>query len=47
MIPMLIARAGRDEVPLLNEALDRFTAKALAANAPLTVINHPAGVAWL
>lgn len=44
MIPMLIARAGRDEVPLLNEALDRFTAKALAANAPLTVINHPAGV---
>jgi len=44
MPPMLIARAGCDEVPMLNEALDRFTAKALAANAPITVINHPAGV---
>ena len=44
MIPMLIARAGRDEVPMLNEALDRFTAKALAVNAPITVINHPLGM---
>jgi acetyl esterase/lipase len=41
---MLIVRAGRDQIPLLNEALDRFTAKALAANAPITVINHPLGV---
>jgi len=44
MLPMLIARAGRDEVPMLNAALDRFAAKALAANAPITVINHPTGV---
>jgi acetyl esterase/lipase len=43
MIPMWIARAGRDEFPMLNDALDRFTAKALAVNAPITVINHPSG----
>jgi acetyl esterase/lipase len=44
MIPMLIARAGRDDVPMLNEALARFAAKALEANAPITVINHPLGL---
>jgi acetyl esterase/lipase len=43
MAPMLIVRAGRDEVPMLNEALDRFVSKALAVNAPITVINHPSG----
>jgi acetyl esterase/lipase len=44
LIPILIARAGRDEVPMLNEALARFTSRALAANAPITVINHPSGM---
>jgi acetyl esterase/lipase len=44
MIPMLIARAGRDGIPTLNEALARFTARALEANAPLSVINHPSGL---
>jgi acetyl esterase/lipase len=43
MIPMWIARAGRDEFPMLNEAVDRFAARALAVNAPITVINHPSG----
>jgi acetyl esterase/lipase len=43
MVPMLIARAGRDEVPMLNESLDRFVTRALAANAPITVINHHSG----
>ena len=43
IIPMWIARAGRDEFPMLNDALDRFTARALAVNAPITVINHPSG----
>lgn len=42
-IPMLIARAGRDDIPMLNEALARFTVRALEANAPITVINHPSG----
>ena len=43
LMPMLVIRAGRDEIPTLNDALDRFVAKALAANAPITVINHPVG----
>jgi len=43
MIPMWIARAGRDEFPMLNEAVDRFTARALVVNAPIAVINHPSG----
>jgi hypothetical protein len=42
--PLFIARAGRDAVPLLNDALDRFVAAAVAANAPLTLVNHPTGV---
>ena len=41
--PMLILRAGRDNVPFLNDALDRFVATALAENAPITVVNHPSG----
>jgi len=43
LMPMLIVRAGRDDIPTLNDALDRFVAKALAANAPITVMNHPTG----
>jgi hypothetical protein len=31
------------KIPTLNDALDRFAAKALAANAPITVTNNPAG----
>jgi AraC family transcriptional regulator len=42
-LPLFIARGGCDEVPQLNEALDRFIAHALAANLPLTIANHPAG----
>jgi acetyl esterase/lipase len=43
-LPVFIARAGLDQVPLLNDSLDRFVAAALASNAPLTLMNHPAGV---
>lgn len=42
-IPMFIARAGQDGVPGLNDAMDRFIAAALAANAPITAVNHPTG----
>lgn len=42
-VPMLVARAGQDQIPHLNETLDRFAAAALRANLPLTVINHPNG----
>ena len=41
--PLLVARAGRDDVPFLNESIDRFTAAALEANAPLTLLTHPTG----
>lgn len=40
-VPLFIARAGRDELPHLNETMDRFLAKALAANLPVTLVNHP------
>lgn len=42
--PMLIVRAGLDEMPGLNASLDRFVAKALERNRPITVVNHHAGV---
>jgi len=42
--PLFIARAGRDNIPLLNEGLDRFVARALEVNAPVTLINRPEGV---
>lgn len=41
--PLFVARAGRDAIPTLNERLDAFVARAIAANAPITVVNHPAG----
>jgi hypothetical protein len=42
-MPLFIARAGQDQMPGLNAALDRFVAQALSANLPLTVVNHPTG----
>jgi acetyl esterase/lipase len=39
--PLFIARAGRDEMPHLNETLDRFLVEALACNLPVTFANHP------
>lgn len=42
-VPLFLARAGRDEMPGLNAALDRFVTKALTRNLPLTLTNHPAG----
>lgn len=42
-LPLFIARGGCDEVPQLNEALDRFIAHALAANLPITLANHRTG----
>lgn len=42
--PLFLARAGQDQIPALNEALDRFVAEALKQNIPLTLANHPQGV---
>jgi len=43
MIPMFVSRAGQDEIPMLNDSIDRFVAAAIAANAPIAVMNHPFG----
>jgi hypothetical protein len=42
-VPLFIARAGRDQTPHLNQALDAFVAKALERNLPITLANHPTG----
>jgi dienelactone hydrolase len=39
-VPTFIVRAGLDQMPFLNAALDRFVNAALARNLPLTVVNH-------
>lgn len=41
--PLFVARAGRDELPRLNETLDRFVCEALRHNLPLTLVNHAEG----
>jgi hypothetical protein len=38
--PLLLVRAGRDEMAGLNASLDRFAAAALARNLPIIVTNH-------
>jgi hypothetical protein len=42
-LPLFLVRAGRDEMPGLNGALDQFVAEALAVNLPMTIINHASG----
>jgi len=42
--PMFIGRAGRDEVPTMDDSIDRFVKAALVKNIPLTLMNHPQGV---
>lgn len=41
-VPIFLARAGRDETPGLNAALDSFVAFALRRNMPLTLANYAA-----
>lgn len=38
-LPLFIARAGQDS-PELNETIDRFLAKAVSRNLPVTFVNH-------
>lgn len=40
-MPLFVVRAGRDETPHLNQALDLFVAAALRCNLPVTLVNHP------
>lgn len=44
LAPMFIARAGLDEVPAMNDSIDRFVREALSKNASIIVVNHPQGV---
>jgi acetyl esterase/lipase len=42
-MPLFVARAGQDEIPAMNDSIDRFVSAAIAANVPLTFMNHPMG----
>lgn len=42
-VPMLFVRAGREQWPGLNEALDKVVTHALARNLPVSLINHATG----
>lgn len=43
-LPMLVARAGLDAIPTMNDSIDRFIARAIEVNANVVVWNHPGGV---
>jgi transcriptional/translational regulatory protein YebC/TACO1 len=42
-VPILFVRAGQDQSPGLNAALDTVIVQALARNLPISFINHAAG----
>jgi acetyl esterase/lipase len=42
--PMFIARAGLDEIPTMNDSIDRFIREAISRNAMITIANHAQGV---
>jgi hypothetical protein len=42
-VALFIVRAGREQFPQLNDSIDRFVAKALALNRPITIVNHATG----
>lgn len=40
---LFLARAGREQFPHLNEAMERFLARSVALNLSVTFVNHPRG----
>ncbi|MGE3273908.1 MAG: alpha/beta hydrolase [Vicinamibacterales bacterium] len=42
--PLLFVRAGRDEMPRLNETLDALVTRLVAGNTPVTLVNHASGI---
>ncbi len=40
-IPVMIIRAGKDNVPYINQSLENFYGKAINQNLPITLINYP------
>ena len=43
-IPIMVVRAGKDNVPYINQTLASFYEKALNQNLPITLINYSNGV---
>ena len=42
-LPLFVVRAGQEQFPHLNDAIDAFVPKALTRNLPVTCVNHPDG----
>lgn len=42
-VPVMIIRAGKDNVPYINQSLSNFLDKALSLNLPVSLINYPNG----
>jgi dienelactone hydrolase len=42
-LPLCVVRAGQDQMPHLNESIDRFLQAALARNLPVMLANHATG----
>jgi dienelactone hydrolase len=42
-IPLLILRAGLEEMPNLNDSIDHFVKNSVSNNLPITFINYPKG----
>jgi acetyl esterase/lipase len=42
--PMFIARGGMDQIPTMDDSIDRFVREAISKNAAITFANHPQGV---
>jgi hypothetical protein len=40
-VPLFIVRAGRDEMPGLNDTIDLFVCAGLQHNLPITLVNRP------
>src|SRR5215207_1898646 len=44
LAPVFVARAGLDQIPALNDSVDRFVREAVKQNAAVALFNHPRGV---
>jgi dienelactone hydrolase len=42
-VPIMIVRAGKDNVPFINQSLKYFYDDAIIQNLPVTLINYPDG----
>ena len=42
-VPIMIVRAGKDNVPYINQSLASFYEKTLSQNLPIILINYPNG----